>query len=407
MPKSRNRRKSRPRRPHARREVITLRPGQDITPFLTPDDIAHLAGAIDAAARGDVRGTIEHELAGLVVEESLTVPRLQDLLVSDAVPAWVYSRWCVDQALRWMLFHEDPRTDEAARITLASTHRDRLDTLLDDPTGLIEYGNLVVAADWVCHQLATYEYGGLADFLDLRAESGLLDKSDRVHDWWAAPMSVYAFLEMAGSALVLHDLVTDDEVRALNVGAMSDRAGRDLLLGRVVPISTEPGLMFESRPIALDAETAQDAASRIRAGRRLGWLAALAAARDQGRLPIGFSCTEHTLFTSDLVARWPDELGEEPAPRMQDLMSRGHSYAVANAVGVLECALIAARISPDSVGAVVPHVAAAMGVPGAFEAALLECAGPDTAAEWRVLAGVTPEHVSGRCHALADRAGAA
>jgi len=40
-------------------------------------------------------------------------------------------------------------------------------------------------------------------------------------------------------------------------------------------------------------------------------------------------------------------------------------------------------------------------MPGAFEAAAIECTGPDTTDAWRILAAVVPEHVAERCRILA------
>ncbi len=256
----------------------------------------------------------------------------------------------------------------------------------------------------MCQQLAAYEFGGLGDFLDVRAEAGLIDQADRVCDWPGAQMGIYAFVRMTGPTLVVRDLASEEEVCVLNVGALSGRTRDECLLGRIVPITVAPGLMFESRPVAVDAQTAQDAATRIRAREPLGWLHALAAARDDGRLSVGFSCSEQTRFTSDLPVVPRDDWEQTPAPRIQDLMNRGHSHEVANAVGVLEVGLIAAKVSPDSVASVVPHLVAALAVPGAFEAAMGECASADDESAWIVLADATPEHVSMRCRELAARA---
>ena len=119
------------------------------------------------------------------------------------------------------------------------------------------------------------------------------------------------------------------------------------------------------------------------------------------------SCTEQTPFTSDLTIMAPQDRAEPVAPRMQDLIDRGHSAAVADAIGVLEVGLIAAEVNADSVGPVVPHVTAALQVPGAFEAAIDECTGPGTAQGWLLLAEAAPEHVRQRCLDLAARARAA
>jgi hypothetical protein len=220
-------------------------------------------------------------------------------------------------------------------------------------------------------------------------------------------MGAYGFVDTSGATLLLRDLTSDEEVRVLNIGAMSARSRGDCLVGRIVPICSAPGLMFESRPVAVDTVTAQAVAVLIRDEEPLGWLTALADARDDGRLPIGFSCTEQTPFTSDLTVLSREEREQPPAPRMSDLMRKGHSADVANAVGVLEVGLISAQVNPNSVGPVVPHVMAAMRVPGAFEAALVECTAPHDALGWEVLAEAVSEQVRLRCLELAARSRAA
>jgi hypothetical protein len=365
------------------------------------DDVAHMMSAVDAAARGDIEGAIEHESAGLVVEESLTIPRLRDLAAHDPAPAWAYSRWCVDQAMRWLLLQEDERTDAAVRLTLAATHADHVEGLLGDPTAFTEYGTLVVATDWVTSQLAVFEYGGLADFLDRRAEQPLLTRCDRVAEWVDAPMSVFSALEHVGPTLLLRDLLTGEDVSVLNTGALSERGPEALLMGRLVPISTAPGLLFESRPLEIDQDTAAAAVRQLREDPALGWLVALSDAREAGRLERGFSCHDRTLFTSDLTIIRGWDRNAELAPAQQELVRQGFSPAVANAIGVLGVALIAAEVAPDSVGAVTPHVVVALTVPGSFECALTECVEPGRAVAFERLADATYGVTADRCRELA------
>jgi len=411
--RKRNRRKtpSYARRARRRREggqVISVRAGQDLEPFLTADDRASYSAGIEAASRGDAAAALHHELEGLVVLESPYRHKLRELVaLGDDAPAWVYSRWCADTAYRWMMFEEDPRIEKVVRYLLATTHLDHLGSIVDDPVRLKEYGTLIGACDWLCSDIALFEYAGLADFLDVRVQSGMLDRTDRVRDWAEAPMGVYAYRDVSGRALVLHDLAHDTEVEVLNLGALTDRYPEDLLLGRVVPISAAPGRMFASRPLALDDVTGRDAAEQIRAGRPLGWMDALITAREDGRLDRGFSCHDHTLFTTDLpIAAWApgDDAGElEEAPAIRDLIDRGYSAEVANALGVLEVGLIAADVSPGSLVAAAPYVAAALVTPGAFAAALMECTRAEVADGWQALAEATPDHVSNQCLELAVR----
>ena len=94
---------------------------------------------------------------------------------------------------------------------------------------------------------------------------------------------------------------------------------------------------------------------------------------------------------------------DEEAGRTTD-RAKGYSAAVANALAVLEVGLVSAEVSDRAAAVVSPHVVAALNTTGAFEAAAIECTGPDTADAWRILAAVVPEHVAERLHSLAGLA---
>lgn len=358
---------------------------------------------MDAAARGDAAAAWEHHMSGLVVEESLHRHRLREIadLAEDA-PGWVYSRWCVDQAYSWMLDNKDPRIDDAVRTVLAVGHLDHIEPLLDRPTELREYGTVVAACDWLVQQLCVYRDGALQDFLDVRAEPGLIERADRIREWAHAPCGVYRLQELRGSVVVVQDLAHERDVELLNVGAFVDQA--EVVLGRVVPISVPPFHMFESRPVPLDELTAQLAAVSLREGDVESVLHAISWGRQQGRLERGFSCHEITMFSNDVV---PDPgpaitgHGEVPG-RLRELLDAGLDEFVANGVMVAEVALIAARVAGESPVTIGPHLTAVLTDSRVFAATLTHCVVPENAAAWRKLADATSSPVRDRCTRIAD-----
>jgi hypothetical protein len=365
--------------------------------------------SLAAGARGDARACLTHELSGTVLVESLHRFAMQDLVdQGDLAPAWAYSRWCLDLAYRSMLMACDPRTDEAVRLVMCTLHPQSAARAGSDADELRFLGTLLASSDHVVEDIALFELGGLSDYLTQVAEPGLLTRTDRIGEWHDAALGAYAREGFQGCRSVLRDLVTGERVEVLNLGSSLDGRG-DALLGRLVPISAEPGLMFATHPMCVDDATAAMVADALRSDEPLGWLFALATAMDLHALPEGFHHTPITPFTSDLpipeVTQHPEAPSE--AARMVELRAKGHCAEVAEAVGVLEVGLIAAKVSDQAAAVVAPHVAAALAVPEVYAAAQVECTSPETAPGWRILAGVVPDHLSDRCLRLAARADAA
>ena len=270
--------------------------------MLTDDDHWHAAEAAKAAARGDARLAWEHETAGLCVVESPHRNQLRELVdLGDAAPGWMYSRWCAAQAHRWMLLERDPRTDAAVRETIATAHWEFLDDLTS-ASALLSYGTMVAASDWICAELCVHEFGGLADFIDLRAEDALINRCDQIEKWVGAPMGGWRLEDARDDRLIVTDLETGLSLEALDLGAMRGRASGTTVLGRLVPIGTGPGAMFASRPVEVDRVTAELAARLTTLDDSTGWLDAIMDGRSAGRLPPYFSCIGGTLFSSDEVA---------------------------------------------------------------------------------------------------------
>jgi hypothetical protein len=374
-----------------------------------PDDhaVGCIAKALEAGSRGDAVASLTHDLEGGFIVQSPHRFIMQDFITQgSAAPAWAWSRWCLDLAYRTMLMRNDPCADEGVRHVMALLHLETMERLLEDETELRIFGTRLAAGDHLVADLALFEFGGLQTYLDQVAQPGLLARTDRIREWAMTPTGAYELLDHRGCRLVLRDLLDDTEVHALNIGATC--GGSDgAFVGRLVPISVEPGLMFAQRPLTVEVPVALRVAEGIRSGEPLGWLWALSSAAHEAGLEEGFHRTPPTPYTSDLPMPEivvGDTAKESQAGRLVEWRAKGHSALVANALGVLHVGLIAAGISDGAAAVVSPHVASALSTPGAPEAAAEECCGPGTAGPWRILAGVVPEHLAARAEALADRA---
>ena len=92
--------------------------------------------------------------------------------------------------------------------------------------------------------------------------------------------------------ILVTDLVSGEQRRVLDLGGMSGACKGQDVLGRLVPVDQAPGLMFEERPLLIDAQTARVAASWdpgfTDGGMRLpGWVCALGDGVREGRLEDG------------------------------------------------------------------------------------------------------------------------
>jgi hypothetical protein len=396
--------------PDDRVRIATLRPGQDLTHLLTDDDVAHMQACIDASARGDALTALTHHEAGLQVEGTITPHQLRELaLLGDDAPGWMYSRWCVDQAYRWMLHEQDPRTDQAVRQTMVIAHWEAVQALPDDdPVAFTELGTRIAGGDWLCQQLAVFEYGGLLDFLDVKAEASLLERADRVRDWADARMGGYVLEEARTGALAVRDVADDGLVEVLNLGALTDATWDGAVVGRLVPVSAAPGLMFESRPVSVDVQTARDVAAAQRAGEPDAWIPEIGEGRHSGRLPYAFSCGGPTLYSSDIVPERPvrsdgvDGVADEPPGRLVELLEAGLDELQANGVMVAEVAFIAMTVSGrEAADRLAPHIAGVILEPRVFEAMQRHCVAGEHAEHWQWLTEASTAPARERCAELA------
>ncbi len=170
------------------------------------------------------------------VERLCLLAALEPLL-----PAWVTSRWILEQALQQ----------------------------LTDPRGPSNDG------DWVRRQTSLYEHGALTGFLRDRASAGLLERADRVREWAQAPMGGYRLVSHGPAVTTWTDLASHEDVAVPTLGSGVLMLPGEHAIGRLVPI--EGGTMFETAPLAVP----DDVARRV-AGRPSSWQDVLRGARAAG-----------------------------------------------------------------------------------------------------------------------------
>ena len=188
---------------------------------------------------------------------------MQLALFEPVLSAWVYSRWILEQAVRWL--------DTSRR----ERERRAFDRTVRIIGGLEWYGHDDVDAsvklrdhDWAYRQLMLYEYGALQHFLDKVAATSLIAKSDQVRDWSRASMGGYRLHGRPARALLWKDLETGQLVEVPDVGSASLVEVGEHVIGRLVP--TISGPMFESAPLVVPADVALDVSHDP-----YGWMSAL------------------------------------------------------------------------------------------------------------------------------------
>jgi hypothetical protein len=183
------------------------------------------------------------------------------------------------------------------RLTLISCYE--LDESLDS-AGLFRLGTLVAGCDQVCAELAVHGMSGLRDHVDQVVSERLHLRCSMLDAWLDAPLRPFRHDGHDYGDIIATDLTSVGQTRTLDLGATAGVDVGQHLLGRVVPIEQAPGVMFEERPLYVDAQTALDVATGEHSSPLPGWLGAVERGTHAGRLPCAVGRRAATPLTSDV-----------------------------------------------------------------------------------------------------------
>ena len=324
----------------------------------------------------------------------------------DDLPDWAWARWAVYTCGRQGSGDMDAeRHVRAMERTLLSVHADVCHCVTPEGKPAELFVAEVIGTDWVYRQLRTYEYGGLAAFLHGSAGLRLQTRGEQARHWPDEPMRAYRVDERAEPGLVVTDVGSGEELAVLDLGTNLLTHPGGHLIGRLVPIAEEPGLVFESPPLPVDDETAYEVAAL--AGQRRpadAWVDVLGRARAAGRLEAGFSRVQRESVLTDiepvvlLVAANQEHEFADVAERSQ----AGEDEVGRAAFRLLNCAwLLESRGGADALHSLALLCAAVL-EPGAYERARVELTQQHRCDGWVLLASAAPEPAASRFAELAS-----
>ena len=323
--------------------------------------------------------------------------------LADEMTPWLWARWAAYQCTR----AEDPGTESffitraALDYTIQMFYGDRMQAAYDEGRDPIKPMALVTGESWVCHQVCTFELGGLREFLDFLADGPLAANTAWARSWDGATMRGLRLEPTSETGLVMTDLGSQQEIALLDLGAGTRCEPGGYLVGRLVPSGTTPDQMFDTTPIVVDRQTAEEVA----ASNRGGWITALTRAIDDGRLELSALESEDRELASDVPGLSLLEAGTRPvdlARTMQQLRD-GRDEIGRAAFRILRAA------AEGTFGAVerAPYVAAAVLNPHAHDEARRELVASSHRAGWVRWAERVPEPARGRLRRLAEQSAAA
>ena len=307
MPTSRNRRSRNRSTRYVRRERARRAragrsgPGAPASSGFRATEDVHLHESLAAEAAGDAEGALVHlEAIRPFLDNPHRVMLRQLVELGDAVPTWGYARWIVEQATHWITADTVARMRLARDGTIRAAHAVDVDPRRPYGMRVEEFCGLMLGKDWIFRQLAVFEYDGLSDFLKADAGPELVARAGPVREWVDCPMGGFRFEGEGDGRSRITDLGSGAEIDVLDLGCAGQLEPGDCAIGRVVPIDTEPGLMFESAPLPVDAALA----ARVAADPDR-WLKELTDAYEAGRLPPLYSWREqHPLLTYVPIWLW-------------------------------------------------------------------------------------------------------
>lgn len=366
---------------------------------MTREYEAFFASSMAAERTGDAETALEYHRGIPMFTRSAHVVLLTQLAgLSEEMTPWLWARWAAYQCTRV----EDPGTDSRAIAHAALDYTLRMfypDVLADayaagtDPMPEVAR---IVGEDWALHQVCTFELGGLGLYLDDLVSGRLARESELARTWLDARMGGYRIEQSGEPGLVVRDLAQDRQLELLDLGARVHANDDGWLIGRVVPSGTTPGLMFDTRPLAVDQQTAREVAAGSARG---AWIAPLERGIADGRVDRSVLQSEDRELVTDVPSLALVERGTPTAAlaHTMDQLRQGRDEVGRAALRILR-SVAEGSIASD----LAPYVAAAALNAHAYPEAEQRIVGPGQRELWEGWAALVPDPARGRLRRLAE-----
>ena len=332
----------------------------------------------------------------------IILAQLADL--SEEMTPWLWTRWAAYQCTRAeQRNHSSCQIfDAAMQFTLQMFYVDRVRQAYEGGEDQIKLVAHVMGESWIFHQVCTFELGGLSEFLDTLATGRLAEEAGLGRSWVGARMGGYRLEGAEKGVLTVHDLRTDRSTDLLDLGAAVHAGADGWLMGRVVPSGTSPGLMFDTRPIAVDEQTAREVAG---SATYAGWVPPLRRAVAEGRVDAALLETEDRELVTDVPSLELLRVGTPRAALASTMsqLAQGRDEIGRAAFRILR-EVAGGAFGPDTHAA---YVAAAVLNPHGHAEARLRHAKGSPPEHWLRWAELVPDPARSRLQALAAVARAA
>lgn len=393
------------RRSRSSSRHLGFRRGPRIADLMTPDHHAFVESSTAAERAGDAAAALEYHLGIPMFRRSAHRVILEQLAgLADEMTPWLWARWAAYQCTR----AEDPDTDArvilqmALDYTLRMFHVDAIEQAYVEGGDPVQVMAVTAGEDWVFHQVCAYELGGLACFLDTMPTGRLASECGLARGWVDAWMGGYRLETSATEPLVVRDLATDEPIELLDLGARLHAGADGHVIGRLVPSGTAPALMFDTRPLPVDEETAgETAAGELRGA----WVAALDRAIREGRVDPDVLQSEDRELVTDVASL---DLLERGTPARELVSARERLAHGRDEIGRAAYRILRS-VAEGTFGTDqdAPYVAAAVVNAHAHAEAVKQLVRPEHRAGWKHWSELVPEPARGRLLHLAESSGAA
>lgn len=299
MPKSRGR-NGRRNRPSKKNRNAHLHAGAKQRAELAPY-VAALEAANEREAAGDADGAIDVILTtpcgpdGALMWASWRMDRLIQLsFAAPVLSRWAHARWMVAQSVIQLNRPAVERSNRAVAMAVEAQGESPITKLLDRQVWINDH-------DWMVHQLAVHDLGGLAAFL--ASKPAVANLAGEVSSWADAPMGGYRLEREIDHEIVWTDLASGEEVTTINIGTAARTYGSSgrCVIGRVV--ECDGVRLFSIPPAGVSEELA-----RAVAVNPPEWLAAVKESGEAFVLTALSRGQDAPLFTDVFDTEWSDEL---------------------------------------------------------------------------------------------------